>query len=62
MGDVPLLAMEKKNESDDKRMRLPFGIKKAGKNVPRLMMRKSRISYKIIPSVEPVRSLSSQGN
>lgn len=51
MGDSPLLALEKKSESEDKTMRLPLRMKKAGKNVvPTLMMMKSWISYRIIIS------------
>lgn len=33
MGTAPLMAIEKKRESNDKRMRLPLRMKKAGKNV-----------------------------
>lgn len=44
-----VLAKEKKRESNDKRMRLPLRMKKAGKNVvPNLMMKKNWISYKVM--------------
>lgn len=48
MGDLPLLAIENESKSDDKRMRLPLGMKKTGKNVvPTLTMKKSWIGYRI---------------
>lgn len=63
MGDSPLRAIEKRSESEDKRMRLPLRVKKAGKNVvPTLTMKKSWISYRIITFMEPMGSLTSQGH
>jgi hypothetical protein len=57
-GNSPLLAIKEKSEFNVKKMRFSLRMKRAGKKVISILtIRKSWISYKIIPFIEPTSDL-----